>query len=288
MTQRLVAAQITVGYGSRAVLDGLDLGIEDASFTALVGPNGSGKSTLLRSLGRLLRPRHGTVLLDGRSLAERSTAEIARELAVLPQAPPTPAALTVRQLVAHGRYAHLGPLRRSGQTDHEAVEDALRTAGLLELAERDVDSLSGGERQRAWVALTLAQRAPVLLLDEPTTFLDVGHQFEVLELLSDLRSRTGMTVVVVLHDLNQAARFADRLVVLHAGRIVADGPPAHVLDEALLAEVFGVTAQLISDPRSGRPVCLWSGAAKRRGDVIEPSDVAAPTAATGGGTEAAR
>ena len=257
MKRHLQAEDVVAGYTATNVIDGLDLTVQAGSITALVGPNGSGKSTLLRTLGRLLKPRSGTVLLDGESLAHLSTAVVAKALAVLPQAPPTPPALTVRQLVEHGRYAHLGPLGRPGTTDQDAIDQAMRTAGVEGMASRGVDTLSGGERQRAWIALTLAQQAPVLLLDEPTTFLDVGHQYEVLELLAELRTSAELTVVLVLHDLNQAARFADRLVVLQEGRIVADGAPSDVLTPDLLISVFGIHAQVITDRRYGRPVCLW-------------------------------
>lgn len=260
----LSASELRVDYGALMALRGLNITIEPGSIVALVGPNGSGKTTLLRSLGRLLSPHAGCVVLNGRDLADLRTADVARQLAVLPQAPEVPAVLSVAELVAHGRYAHLGALRRPGKADRDAVEQALALTGMTTMADRDVDTLSGGERQRAWIALTLAQGSPMLLLDEPTTFLDIGHQLEVLELLEGLRSTTGRTVVLVLHDLNQAAWFADRIVVLHQGRIVADGPPGEVVEPGLLARVFGVSAEVRVDAGRNRPVCHWLASTDRQ------------------------
>lgn len=252
----LTAQALSAGYGERLVIPELSLQITMGAITALVGPNGSGKSTLLKALARLIAPRAGSVYLDGRAIASMPAREVARQLAILPQGPVSPEDLTVRELVEQGRYPHAGPLRMLRQQDSEAIARALIETNMTELRHRRMDSLSGGERQRAWIALALAQETPILLLDEPTTFLDVGHQLEILTLIRQLNRTQGKTIVLVLHDLNQAARFADRMIVLQAGRIVADGPPTAVLTPALLNEFFHVQAYIISHPADGLPVCL--------------------------------
>jgi iron complex transport system ATP-binding protein len=252
----LRAEALAAGYGDRLVVEGLDFAVEAGTVTALVGPNGCGKSTTLKCLARLLGPSTGAVYLNGRAIRGMPAREIARELAVLPQAPALPAAVTVRELVEQGRFAHAGPLRMLRRQDHAAVATALAETGLTGFADRPVDRLSGGERQRAWIALALAQETPTLLLDEPTTFLDIGHQLETLELIRRLNRERGKTVVMVLHDLNQAARFADRMVAMADGRIVADGPPAAVLTPELLARLFRIRASVVTDPACGAPVCL--------------------------------
>ena len=247
---------LKVGYGERIVIEGLSLSVARGEITALVGPNGSGKSTLLKAMGRLLKISAGAVYLDGASIARLPTAAVARQVAVLPQGPVAPSGITVAELVEQGRFPHAGALRMLRQQDHAAISEALDLTGMVDFAHRQLDSLSGGEKQRAWIALALAQATPMLLLDEPTTFLDIGHQLEVLELVRRLKIDKGMTIVLVLHDLNQAARYADRMVALDQGRIVADGPPASVLTADLLARVFNVHAHIISDPESGTPLCL--------------------------------
>ena len=247
---------LQIGYGERTVVSDLSLDIAAGGITALVGPNGSGKSTLLKALARLLAPSRGAVYLNGTALTRLSSSAVARDLAILPQGPVAPAGLTVRELVEQGRYPHAGALRMLRQQDHAAIGEALELTGMTDFAYRGLESLSGGERQRAWIALALAQATPILLLDEPTTFLDIGHQLEVLELVRRLNVERGMTVILVLHDLNQAARYAGRMVVLDSGRIVADGPPDSVLTPDLLATVFGVRAHILRDPESNTPVCL--------------------------------
>lgn len=252
----LAADGLRVGYGERPVLNGLNLTIESGSVTALVGPNGSGKSTLLKAMARLLGLSAGAVYLDGTLISRMPSAEVARRLAILPQGPSAPAGLTVRELVEQGRFPHVGALRMLRAQDHQAITDALERTGMTSFAHRPLDALSGGERQRAWIALALAQCTPVLLLDEPTTFLDIGHQLEVLELARQLNRERGMTIILVLHDLNQAACYSDRMVVLRRGQIVADGAPTAVLTPSLLEEVFAVRANIVLDPASGTPVCL--------------------------------
>ncbi len=252
----LKADALNIGYGSRLVVEGLSLDLLKGGITALVGPNGSGKSTLLKTLARLLAPSTGAVYLNGKSISRMPTSAVAQEIAVLPQGPVAPAGLTVGELVEQGRYPHAGPLRMLRKQDYSAIGQAMKLTGMEDFVHRPLDSLSGGERQRAWIALALAQETPVLLLDEPTTFLDIGHQLEVLELVEQLNRDKGMTIILVVHDLNQAARYASRMVVLNEGRIVSDGPPASVLTADILAEVFGVHAHIIQDPERGTPVCL--------------------------------
>jgi iron complex transport system ATP-binding protein len=252
----LRAGQLQVGYRERVVIAGLDLAIYRGGITALVGPNGSGKSTLLKTLARLLVPSAGAVYLNGAAIRGLPTAAVAREVAILPQGPVAPPGLTEGELVEQGRYPHAGPLRMLRRQDHEAIAEALVLTDMTGFADRVLESLSGGERQRAWIALALAQATPVLLLDEPTTFLDIGHQLEVLDLVHRLNAERHMTILLVLHDLNQAARYADRMIVLNNGAVVTDGTPEEVLTPPLLAEVFRVRANVVRDPASGTPVCL--------------------------------
>ena len=252
----LQADDLQVRYGERIVIEGLGLTVQHGEITALVGPNGSGKSTLLKTLARLLKPATGAVYLDGAAISRLPTAQVARQLAILPQSPVAPAGLTVSELVEQGRYPHAGPLRMLRRQDYAAMHEALELTAMTDFAHRPLDSLSGGERQRAWIALALAQATPILLLDEPTTFLDIGHQLEVLTLVRRLNEERGLTIILVLHDLNQAARYAHRMIALHEGQIVADGTPVEVLTPALLAAVFGVQAHIITDPASHTPVCL--------------------------------
>lgn len=252
-------AEVSAGYGRRVVLDGLDLGLRQGTITAIVGPNGSGKSTVIRAMARLLPTRSGAVLLDGRDIRSFGSRDIARLVSVLPQSPTSPPGLTVRELVELGRFPHTGLFGRSGAEGARAVESALTLTGLSDFVERPVDELSGGERQRAWIALALAQGASTLLLDEPTTFLDVRHQFEVLDLVASLCTSRRMTVVLVLHDLVHAANYADRVVVVDGGRIVADGAPSSVLTVELMRSVFGVAARVFTNPESGRMFCLPVG-----------------------------
>lgn len=255
-TAALVAQALSVGYSDTPVIDGLSRTIERGQITALVGPNGSGKSTLIKTLARLMQPAGGQVILDGRAIHTMPTAEVARRMAILPQGPTAPHGLTVLELVEQGRFPHVGALRMLKRQDHESIRQALALTHMTEFAHRPLDGLSGGERQRAWIALTLAQDTPILLLDEPTTFLDIGHQLEVLDLVGRLNRERGMTIVLVLHDLNQAARYADRMIVLNRGRVVADGAPHAILTPDLLEAVFNVRVNIVTDPAGGTPVCL--------------------------------
>ncbi|MFH9075431.1 ABC transporter ATP-binding protein [Streptomyces alboflavus] len=250
---RLEARGITVGYGDAPVIEGLDLWIEAGRITALVGPNACGKSTLLKSLARLLPPAAGSVLLEGADIHRLPTREVARRLGILPQSPLAPESITVGDLVWRGRHPHRQFGQRRTAADDEAIADALLATGTAELIDRPVDALSGGQRQRVWIALALAQDTPTLLLDEPTTYLDIAHQIEVLDLLADLNEQTGKTIVLVSHDLNQAALYASTIVALRDGRVVRQGPPAQVLDADLVAEVFGLDCVVVPHPRSDRP-----------------------------------
>lgn len=252
----LAARKASVGYGAELVVDELDLSFPRAAFTALVGPNGSGKSTILRAFARGLPLRQGSVLLDGQSISRMSSVELARRVGILHQGPVAPEGLTVRDLVQQGRYPHRKLFQRWSQHDTDACRSALQQTGMDALADRFVNSLSGGQRQRAWIAMTLAQETGVLLLDEPTTFLDLAHQIEILDLLAELVAERGSTVIAVIHDINQAARYAHNLVLLKDGSVFAEGPPSDVISETSIESVFGVATKIISDPTSGAPLCL--------------------------------
>ena len=260
----LRAEGLTLAYDGTPIVHGLSLEVPPGRITALVGPNACGKSTLLRGLARLLRPRDGMVHLDGQAIQRLPTKQVAQRLGLLPQAPVAPEGITVADLVGRGRYPHQSWLRQWSREDEEAVERALSATGTAELRERPVDELSGGQRQRVWIALALAQETGIMLLDEPTTYLDLAHQVEVLELLAELNHAQGRTIVIVLHDLNQACRYADHLVALREGRIHAEGPPAEVVDARLVREVFGLECRVIDDPVTGTPLCVPLAAGRRR------------------------
>lgn len=245
---KLETRSLEAGYESRLVLQALELCIGEGEIVALVGPNGSGKSTLLRALGRVLKPRGGAVLLEGKTLAEWPTREVAKQLALLPQGPNLSNDLSVEELVWMGRSPYLGLLGIATPVDREAVDWAIKETAIEPLRPRRVASLSGGERQRVWLAMALAQQPRVLLLDEPTTFLDLSHQFEILDLIRYLNLEHGLTVVMVLHDLNQAARYADRIIVLQDGHVFDEGTPASVLTPETLSRVFGVKSQIMAGP----------------------------------------
>jgi iron complex transport system ATP-binding protein len=251
------ASELTLGHGGEPVARSIAVALAPGEVTALVGPNGSGKSTLLRALARLHTPDGGRIVLDGRNLAEYRPRELARKLSFLTQSPIVPAGVTVEELVSYGRHPHQGLLARgAGREDREAVAWALDATNLRPFAERTLDRLSGGERQRAWIAMALAQRTGLLLLDEPTTYLDIRYQIEVLRLVRRLADEHGITVAVVLHDLNQAAAFSDAMVVLAGGRIVASGTPAEALTEETVRTAFGIDTTVTHDPHTGVPTCL--------------------------------
>lgn len=256
---RLQGIGLRLGYGQRVICDNLSVTIPNARFTAIVGPNGCGKSTLLRSLCRLMRPLAGQVCLDGRDIHQLPTRQLARRMGLLPQSSQAPAGITVADLVARGRYPHQGLFRQWSEDDARAVSQAMAATGVAELAECEVDQLSGGQRQRVWVAMVLAQQTPLLLLDEPTTFLDIAHQIDLLELFRRLNREADHTLIAVLHDLNQACRYADHLIVMADGRIVAEGDPVELMTEELVATVFGLDSVIIEDPVSGTPLMIARG-----------------------------
>ncbi|MFC8847573.1 MULTISPECIES: ABC transporter ATP-binding protein [unclassified Micromonospora] len=264
----LSTRDLVVGYDERTVLDGLDVTLPAGAFTVIVGPNACGKSTLLRAMARLLTPRRGTVLLDGTAIRDLPTREVAQRLGVLPQSPLVPEGVTVADLVGRGRQPYQRWWRQWSAADSAAVDEAMALADVAGLADRPVDTLSGGQRQRVWIAMTLAQDTEALLLDEPTTFLDLAHQVEVLDLLHRLRAERGRTVVAVLHDLNQAARYADHLVAMRAGAVVAAGPPREILTAALVRDVFGLDCVVVPCPVSGAPLVVPA--------LTTPSPAAAP------------
>ncbi|MEU5611758.1 ABC transporter ATP-binding protein [Streptomyces sparsogenes] len=262
---RLTARGLTLAYEDRTVVDDLDLEIPHGKVTVIVGPNACGKSTLLRALGRLLRPRRGAVLLDGTELSRLPTKRIAQAIGLLPQTPVPPEGITVADLVSRGRQPHQKWWQQWSEADERAVGEAMERTGTAELADRPVDELSGGQRQRVWIAMALAQDTDLLLLDEPTTYLDIAHQVEVLDLVRQLNDDRGRTVVAVLHDLNQAARYADHLIAMRGGRIVAQGAPGDIVTAVLVREVFGLASVVVPDPVTGDPLVV-PGAPRRSGD----------------------
>lgn len=255
----LRAEKVTLGYDGPDIVRQLSVEVPPGGITSVVGPNGCGKSTLLRSLARLMKPRGGAVYLDGVGISELPTREVARKLGILPQDPTAPEGLTVRELAAQGRYPHQSWLSQWSKKDERAVERALEITGVEELADRPLDTLSGGQRQRAWISMALAQETETLLLDEPTTFLDMAHQLEVLQLLEKLNREEGRTILMVLHDLNNAARYSHHMIALSKGRVFATGAPREVVTTKVLREVFGVEADVIPDPRTGAPLCIPQG-----------------------------
>lgn len=252
----LTTRQLTLAYQGVSIITHLDLVIPAGQITALVGPNGCGKSTLLRGLARLLKPVKGTVYLDRDAISKLSTREVAKRLGILPQSPTAPEGLTVSELVAQGRYPHQSWVQQWSAEDDRLLKQALAITGMQEFANRPLETLSGGQRQRAWIAMALAQNTPILLLDEPTTFLDLAHQIEVLDLLYELNQTQGRTIVMVLHDLNQACRYADHLIVVKAGAVYAYGHPTAVMTEEMVREVFRLESRIVRDPVVGTPMCI--------------------------------
>ncbi|MEU9509754.1 ABC transporter ATP-binding protein [Micromonospora sp. NPDC048170] len=275
MQSRLSGTAMTLAYERRTIAEDLSVAVPDRSFTVIIGPNACGKSTLLRALSRLLKPAAGAVLLDGEDIHRLPARGVARTLGLLPQSSVAPDGIGVAELVARGRYPHQGLLRQWSREDERVVTESMAATGVADLADRPVDELSGGQRQRVWIAMALAQQTPLLLLDEPTTYLDIAHQIEILDLCARLHEEQGRTLVAVLHDLNHAARYASHLIAMREGRVVAAGPPREVVTAELVEKVFGLPCRVIDDPETGTPLVV--PAARRR------ATASAPTVAVAGG-----
>lgn len=259
MSHRLHASHLKLGYDNKIIADDLSVAIPDGAFTVIVGPNACGKSTLLRALCRLLKPSAGEVMLDGKNISNFATKALARELGLLPQTSIAPDSITVADLVSRGRYPHQSLLKQWTQADKQAVEAAMAATNVSQLADRSVDELSGGQRQRVWVAMALAQQTPLLLLDEPTTYLDIAHQIELLDLFRQLNREHSQTLIAVLHDLNHACRYADHIIAMRDGKIVAEGNPAEIITAELVERVFGMSCMIIDDPLSHTPLVIPRG-----------------------------
>ncbi|UHA75538.1 ABC transporter ATP-binding protein [Paenibacillus sp. 481] len=253
---RLYTEQLNIGYGERLIVKNLNVSIPEGKITALVGANGSGKSTMLKAMARIMKPQGGTVYLDGKSVFQQSTKEIAKHLAILPQNPTAPDGLTVSELVTYGRFPHQKGFGSMTREDINIVQWAIDVTGMNDFADRPVDQLSGGQRQRAWIAMALAQQTDILFLDEPTTFLDMAHQLEVLKLLQKLNEEENRTIVMVVHDLNHATRYAHHVIAIKQGTVTSEGTPEEVVTHDVLREVFGIEADIMPDPRTGVPICV--------------------------------
>ena len=259
MTSRIRTENVDIGYDDKLVVKELNLEIPNQKITSLVGANGSGKSTILKTIGRIMKAAEGAIFLDGKELHEQKTKEIAKKLAILPQNPFPPLGLKVDELVAYGRAPYQKGFNTLTKEDREIVYWALEVSGMLTFAKRDLDSLSGGQLQRVWIAMALAQQTEILLLDEPTTFLDMAHQMDVLCLLEKLNKQEQRTIVMVVHDLNHASRFSDYMIAIKDGEIVKKGTPVDVMRTEVLREVFGIDADIVQAPRTGHPICVPFG-----------------------------
>ncbi|MGX7024846.1 ABC transporter ATP-binding protein [Vagococcus hydrophili] len=253
---RIETEKLTIAYDEHVIVDSLDLAIPEGKITSIIGPNGCGKSTILKTIGRILKRKSGHVLLDGADIAKITTKEIAKKMAILPQTPTAPSGLTVQELVSYGRFPHQKGFGKLNDEDKKIVDWAIEVTKLTDYRYREIDNLSGGQRQRVWIAMALAQQTELILLDEPTTYLDMAHQLEVLELLKDLNKQQGCTIVMVLHDLNLASRFSDYLVAVNEGEVKAKGNAKEVIKAEVLKNVFQIEATIVEEPVSERPVCL--------------------------------
>jgi len=253
---RLTTSHLNIGYDDRLIVKDLNIAIPQGKITALVGANGSGKSTILKTMARLMNPSQGSVLLDGKSIHKQSTKEVAKQLAILPQNPTAPDGLTVAELVSYGRFPYQKGFGSMSKEDRSIVQWSIEATGMSEFGDRPVDQLSGGQRQRAWIAMALAQETDILFLDEPTTFLDMAHQLEVLHLLQKLNSSNNRTIVMVVHDLNHASRYAHHMIAIKSGLVVGEGSPVEVITPEIMRKVFNIEADIVPDPRTGVPLCL--------------------------------
>ncbi|MGX1829529.1 ABC transporter ATP-binding protein [Paenibacillus taichungensis] len=253
---RLETSKLDIAYEERLIVEDLNIQIPQGKITALVGANGSGKSTILKTMARIMNPKAGSVLLDGKSIHKQSTREVAKQLAILPQNPTAPEGLTVTELVSYGRFPYQKGFGSMRAEDKRMIEWAIEVTGMTEFHDRPIDQLSGGQRQRAWIAMALAQETDILFLDEPTTFLDMAHQLEVLQLLEQLNATANRTIVMVVHDLNHASRYAHHMIGIKKGKAIATGSPVEVMNSDVLREVFNIEADIVIDPRSGVPLCL--------------------------------
>ncbi|WP_214627457.1 ABC transporter ATP-binding protein [Paenibacillus agaridevorans] len=253
---RLSTSDLAISYDERLIVQNLNISIPQGKVTALVGANGSGKSTILKTMARIMNPSHGNVLLDGKSIHKQSTKDVAKQLAILPQNPTAPDGLTVAELVSYGRFPYQKGFGSMSKEDRSVVQWAIEATGMIEFTDRPVDQLSGGQRQRAWIAMALAQETDILFLDEPTTFLDMAHQLEVLHLLQKLNEHNNRTIVMVVHDLNHAARYAHHMIAIKSGVVRGEGSPIEVITPDVMRDVFNIEADIVPDPRTGVPLCL--------------------------------
>jgi iron complex transport system ATP-binding protein len=257
---------LSIAYEESVIVENLNVSVPKGKITTIIGPNGCGKSTILKTIGRIMKPKNGMIYINGEDIKNISTKEIAKKMAVLPQTPQSPNGLTVGELVSYGRYPHQRGLGSLTSEDKEVVAWALEATKISEFEHRPIDSLSGGQRQRVWIAMALAQETDLILLDEPTTYLDLSHQLEVLELLYDLNKKQGCTIVMVIHDLNLAARFADYIIAIRKGKIISEGTPEIVMTHSVLKKTFNIDAEILKDPRTHRPVCITY-------DLIKTDDI---------------
>lgn len=269
MTETIHTESLTLGYGDSIIIKELDIAIPKGEITVFIGGNGCGKSTLLRSMARLLKPNKGMVLLEGKAISKLPTKEIAKKLSILPQSPTAPEGLTVLQLVKQGRYPYQNFLKQWSKEDEEKVMNALKATRMLEWKDKLVDELSGGQRQRAWIAMTLAQDTEVILLDEPTTYLDLTHQIEILDLLFELNEKEQRTIIMVLHDLNLACRYAHNIVAIRNQTVYAQGKPEDIINSELVRYVFDMNCQITIDPLFGTPLCIPYGKGRRIARKLE-------------------
>ena len=252
----LITKDLYVGYQDHIIVDNMNLQFKSNEITTIIGPNGCGKSTLLKAITRIIPHMRGSVLLDGQSIAKENTKELARKMAILPQTQDAPVGLTVQELVSYGRFPYQKGFGKLSLRDYEIIDWALEATNTAEFKFRTVDSLSGGQRQRAWIAMALAQETDIIFLDEPTTYLDMAHQLEVLELLKDLNEKQNRTIIMVLHDLNHASRFSHNMIALKDGVLVKEGLSEEVMKKEILKEVFNIDAEIVEDPRTGKPLCM--------------------------------